>query len=364
MRESSALWFGGVLLGIGVGWYVFNSIDLSQNMIAWLFIILGAGMVLSGLMKWISPGTPFNRLGGSIAGGLVIALFMTQGFSFITGLSNIGGWGPFTAQDTATLTGASTEPGVYFKVDNLNGPVTVSTWDRNEYEVKAVVKARGFSQNEADQNLVKMTVSLSKDVVAGRQQLILKYDYPNTLNPPYSVEVAVKLPTSSEIDLNLRSSNGEIALTGISKGGTISLSSSNGRFIFTNVFADTITGSTSNGGIEGRVEAGVMEVSTSNGRIALTITGAVSGSYDLSTSNGLVEISAPSSAGYRLTAKTSNGAIDFSLPNLSYSKDTNTEKSAQTTGYDSFVVKMVIDVSTSNGNVEIGPSGAMIRVPV
>ncbi len=110
MRESSALWFGGVLLGIGVGWYVFNSIDLSQNMIAWLFIILGAGVVLSGLMKWISPGTPFNRLGGSIAGGLVIALFMTQGFSFITGLSNIGGWGPYTAQDTKTFTGASTSP--------------------------------------------------------------------------------------------------------------------------------------------------------------------------------------------------------------------------------------------------------------
>jgi len=359
MRESSALWLGGVLLGIGVGWYVFNPIDLSQNMIAWLFIIFGAGVVLSGLMKWINPSTPFNRLGGSIAGGLIIALFMTQGFSFITGLSNIGGWGPYTAQDTKTFTGAS-EPGVYFKVDSFNGPVTVSTWDRNEYEVKAVIKARGFSQNEADQNLEKMMVSLSKDVVGGRQQLILKYDYPNTLNPPYSVEVAVKLPASSEIDLSLRSSNGDIALTGISKGGTISLSSSNGRFTFTNVFADTITGSTSNGGIEGRVEAGVMEVSTSNGRIVLTIAGTVSGSYDLSTSNGLVEISAPSSAGYRLTAKTSNGAIDFSLPNLSYSKDVKTEKSAQTTGYDAFAVKIILDVSTSNGNVKMGPSGTIL----
>jgi hypothetical protein len=360
MRESSALWFGGVLLGIGVGWYVFSSIDLGLNTAAWLFIILGAGVILSGLMKWIRPGSPFNRLGGSIAGGLVIALFMTQGFSFIISLSGTGGWGPYTAQDTKTFTGASTEPDVYFKVDNINGPVTVSTWDRDEYEVTAVVKARGFSQNEADQNLAKMTISLNKDVVGGRQQLILTYDYPSTLILPYGVEVTVRLPASSEIDLNLGSSNGYIALTDILKGGMISLSTSNGRFTFTNVFADTITGSTSNGGIEGRVEAGVMEVSTSNGPIALTIVGGVSGSYDLSTSNGAVDISAPSSAGYRITAKTSNGAVDFSLPNLSYSKDTRTEKSAQTTGYDSFAVKIVLDVSTSNGNVKVEPSGTML----
>jgi hypothetical protein len=315
-------------------------------------------------MKWIRPGSPFNRLGGSIAGGLVIALFMTQGFSSIISLSGAGGWGTYTAQDTKIFTGVSTEPGVYFKVDNINGPVTVSTWNRNEYEVKAIVKARGFSQNEADQNLAKMTISLNKDVVGGRQQLILAYDYPSTLIPPYGVEVSVKLPVSSEIDLNLGSSNGAITLTDVLNGGVISLSTSNGKFTFTNVFADTITGSTSNGGIEGCVEAGVMEVSTRNGPIALTITGTVSGSYDLSTSNGAVNISTSSSAGYRLTAKTSNGVIDFSLPSLSYSKDTNTDKSAQTTGYDSFAVKMVIDVSTSNGNVKIGPSGAMIQVPV
>jgi len=350
----------GGLLGLGVGWYVFNSIDLSQNMIAWLFIILGAGVVLSGLMKWISPGTPFNRLGGSIAGGLVIALFMTQGFSFITSLSSLGSLGPFTAQDTKTFTGASTEPGVYFKVENFNGPVTVSTWDRNEYEVKAVVKARGFSQSEADENLAKMTVSLSKDVVGGRQQLVLDYDYPTTLIPPYNVEVDVKLPASSEIDLSLRSSNGDMILTDISRGGTISLSSSNGRFVFIDVYTDTITGKTSNGAVEGRVEASVMEVSTSNGRIALTIIDTASGSYDLSTSNGAVDISAPVSAGYKLSAKTSNGAIDLSLPNLNYSKDTKTEKSAQTTGYDAFAVKIILNVSTSNGNVKVGPSGTML----
>jgi DUF4097 and DUF4098 domain-containing protein YvlB len=360
MRESSALWFGGVLLGIGVGWYIFGSIDLSQNTMAWLFIILGAGVILSGLMRWVSPGSPFNRLGGSIAGGLVIALFMTQGFSFISSLSGTGGWGPYTAQDTKTFTGASTEPGVYFRVDNINGPVTISTWDRNEYEITAVVKARGFSQNEADQNLARMTITMNKDVVGGRQQLILTYDYPSTLNPPYSVVVTVKLPSSSKIDLNLASSNGYITITDILNGGTISLLSSNGRFTFTNVSADTITGSTSNGGVEGHVDARVMDVSTSNGSISLAITGSVSGSYDLSTSNGAVNISTPSSAGYRITARTSNGVVTFDLPNVSYSRDTNTDKSAQTTGYDSFAVKLVIDVSTSNGNVKIGPAGTTI----
>jgi len=360
MRESSALWFGGVLLGIGVGWYIFSSIEIGQNTMAWLFIILGAGVILSGFMRMIRPSSPFNRLGGSIAGGLLIALFMTQGFASIFNFSGIGGWGPYMAQDIKTFTGASTGTGVYLKVSNINGPVTVSTWDREEYEVTAVVKARGFSQNEADQNLAEMTISLNKDVVGGRQQLILTYDYPSTLNPPYGVEVAVKLPSSSRIDLNLASSNGYITLTEIMNGGTINLVTSNGRFTFTNVSAETITGSTSNGGVEGQVDAKVMDVSTSNGPISLTITSSISGSYDLSTSNGAVNVSTPSSAGYRITTRTSNGVVDFNLPNLSYSKNTNTEKSAQTTGYDSFVVKLVIEVSTSNGNVRIGPSGTMI----
>ena len=130
---------------------------------------------------------------------------------------------------------------------------------------------------------------------------------------------------------------------------------SNGRLVFSNVYAESITGTTSNGRIEGDVEATDTVLSTSNGKIDLTIPCSVSGEYDLSTSNGDIKLTVSSSAevGYDLDLSTSNGDIDINLSGLNYSLDQKTHKKAQSEGFSGKTVQIIIEASTSNGNIDV-----------
>ncbi len=55
----------------------------------------------------------------------------------------------------------------------------------------------------------------------------------------------------------------------------------------------------------------------------------------------------------RADLSTSNGVIDLGLPNLDYSRDTRTSKEAQTVGFSSKPVQVIIDASTSNASMDV-----------
>ena len=133
------------------------------------------------------------------------------------------------------------------------------------------------------------------------------------------------------------------------------METSNGPLVFNKISADSITGDTSNGGIEGTVEAPDTVLSTSNSGISLTLPCSVSGRYDLSTSNGNVKlkVSSSSQVGYDLDLATSNGDIDITLPGLEYSRNQKTSKEAQSEGFSTKAVQIIIEASTSNGNIDV-----------
>lgn len=348
MRESSGLGFGGFLLGIGVGWLIFRNLEVSHENFAYLIIIFGIGIAASALMSGLFPKVPVKGLIGGISGGLILSLFMTSGIGFITEIP--GGWVSegYQVEDTRTFNGILTADNAYLEVDNFNGPIRVQTWDRDEFNIDLKIKAR--TQKDLDD----LKINFEDKVVQGQSRLMLSYDIPLTAQRRYSIEVNVNLPSDASIDLDLDSSNGAIYLTDI-RGKSLKIETSNGQLIFEKVIAESIWGKTSNGRVQGQLESKDTYISTSNGKIDVTIPCTVSGLYELITSNGDIELSLSSSSnvGYDLDLSTSNGGLNLGLSDLNYSINKKTEKKAITEGFDFKQIQITLKADTSNGSIDI-----------
>ena len=353
MSNSPSLGFGGFLVGLGVGWFIFTTFDVTSNLFAWLMIIGGAAVVVSSLVSRTSFGRRTGGLVGGVIGGLLLSLIFTTGFGFID-MFDGGSLGTYRAETTESFTGAMAADSVYLNVDNFNGPVSVSTWDRSEFSVELLIKAKGTTTNEAERNLEDFVIDFAESMVQGQGRLVLGYDIPVTSYNKYSVQVEVFLPADAVIDLELESSNGAMSLKDV-VGGEIQLDTSNGAFTFDNVYVESINAETSNGAISGDLEAPDTYISTSNGAIYLTLPCTVTGEYILRTSNGQVDLSVSSfsDVGYDLDTSTSNGVVSIGLPNLDYSVNQRTSKEARTVGFEGKKIQITIDVSASNGNMDI-----------
>ena len=162
MAEKPAIGFGGFLLGLGLGWLVFSSMTFSSNVLAILLIIIGGTMALSGILRWVKL-TLFSNLVGGAMGGLVLALLLTQGFNIFTSFSGTDfSLLPYSSSQDTRLTGSLVESSIIFKSRNINGPVTIQTWDKDEYEVKLTIKAKGASQSEADKHLSEFKAEINE----------------------------------------------------------------------------------------------------------------------------------------------------------------------------------------------------------
>jgi hypothetical protein len=84
MSRSSGLGFGGVLLGVGIGWVAINYLDVSFDVFPYLLILVGVGIVASSVLF---KGQ--NRGMGELAGGLIGGLFLAVIFSGVFGLTDL-----------------------------------------------------------------------------------------------------------------------------------------------------------------------------------------------------------------------------------------------------------------------------------
>ena len=354
MSRPPNLGFGAFLIGLGGGWLLFRALDITRNVFAWLVILAGAAIIASSLISWKMPDINIGGIVGGLIGGLILSLFITSGFSFFTGGFNFGTLGDYRASDTMSYSGVMTADSVYLEVENFNGPIRVSTWEKSEYSIDVTIRARGTTTREAEQNIEDYTIEFDESAVGGQDSIVLGYDIPATWTSRYSVEVEAFLPREAFIDLDLVSSNGAISLTDIT-GETLTLRTSNGQISLDDVYAESIDADTSNARITGRFEAPDTSLSTSNGAIDLTLPCTVTGRYDLDTSNAVIDIEVSSSpdVGYSLNLSTSNGSVDFDLPNLSYTTNQRTRKVAKTTGFDAKEVQITITGSTSNSGVDV-----------
>lgn len=233
------------------------------------------------------------------------------------------------------------QPGGLLKVETQGGTIRVETSSEPKVTVVAKQKIRASSENEADEILEKLTLTIEQDsegVVAKS-----RYEKMNWGRMPVQVDFIVTVPTDYNVSLRTsggdvkvgdlagevraRTSGGNISLgkiggdvdAGTSGGnvslvegaGTVKLNTSGGNIRVERAAGDTSL-DTSGGDIEIKSVEGVVHADTSGGNVSAGIFGALKGDCELSTSGGRVRAVVDQGVGFNLDAATSGGGVDAS----------------------------------------------------
>lgn len=177
------------------------------------------------------------------------------------------------------------------ELDNINGPVHISSWDRNEVKVDAVKYA------DTKERLDEAKIEID----SGKDYLSIRTKYPDhnnnwnwgSHNNPASVEYTLTVPRAANLDeINLI--NGALDVTGIS--GEVRASCINGR-------------------LEAHDLSGRAKLSTINGRLDARFAQLSGQDVDLNSVNGSLELTIPSDSNAEVEASTVSGGIsnDFGL---------------------------------------------------
>lgn len=177
------------------------------------------------------------------------------------------------------------------ELDNLNGPVRVTAWDRNEVKVDAIKRAGN------KKSLEKARIQID----SGTNFLSIRTEYPEhnhtfwsdgKHDQPATVEYALTVPRNARLD-EIRLVNGDLDVEGVD--GEVHVSCVNGRLTSHNL-------------------GGRAELSTVNGKLEATVE-RLRSPLDVSSVNASVVLTLPSDAQAILEASTVNGGIsnDFGI---------------------------------------------------
>jgi DUF4097 and DUF4098 domain-containing protein YvlB len=191
--------------------------------------------------------------------------------------------GPLRARDTKVETRAL-DPGGSFSLENVNGRVTLTTWDEPRVRIEADRAAR------SEKGLRELRVEIEGD---GRR-VSVRTRTPRGFRFGGSggrVDYHVTLPADAEVRVS--TVNGRIEIEGLA--GAVRASATNGRVEIT--------------GAGGEVDASVV-----NGRInARYRVLDPDAHHRFSVTNGSIAVAVPEGPGGRLEARTVNGGVDSDL---------------------------------------------------
>jgi len=177
-------------------------------------------------------------------------------------------------------------PGGRVSVDNVNGKIEVVSWDRDEIEIVAVKKAKGFNSAE---RMEQVEIEI-EDRPGG---VSIRTVYPRGFGRKGSVSVHYELRVPREVDLELEATNGRIFVAKVS--GSVAAETTNGRIELE--------------GIEGAIDA-----STTNGSIRAELLAHNGEDIRCNTTNGSIRLALPSSIQAEIRAGVTNGSISSELP--------------------------------------------------
>ncbi len=191
--------------------------------------------------------------------------------------------GPFTEEfhQTYALT-----PDGRVELDNINGAVHISSWDRNEVKVDAVK----YADTKERLDEARIEVDSGSDHLSIRT----KYrDHDHTFdwgshNNPAGVEYTLTVPRAVRLD-EIRLINGALDVTGVN--GEVRASCINGKLQAHNL-------------------SGHARLSTINGRLDARFDRLSGAALELSSVNGPVELTIPSDSKAEIDASTVSGGID------------------------------------------------------
>ncbi len=175
------------------------------------------------------------------------------------------------------------------ELDNINGDVHISSWDRNEVKVDAV-KYAGTKERLED---AKIEIDSEKDSLSIRtkyREHDLNFNWGSHYNPA-GVEYTLTVPRTVRLD-EIKLINGELDLAGVS--GEVRASCINGR-------------------LDARDLAGRTHLSTVNGRLEARFEQLAANWVELNSVNGSLELTIPSDSQAEIEASTVSGGISNDL---------------------------------------------------
>lgn len=175
-------------------------------------------------------------------------------------------------------------PSGTFDLQNVNGPVEVSSWDRHEIEIHAVKTAQRSTQ---DLDRVSIEVNATPNAVSVNTR------YPHDEGVEVMVQYRIRVPQNCVLS-RVTSVNGGLRVSGVSNTREI-------RSV--------------NGNVEILESSGQIKATTTNGNIHVELR-RFDDSHSLSaeTVNGSVLVAMPSEAGASLDILTMNGDFRSELP--------------------------------------------------
>jgi hypothetical protein len=225
-------------------------------------------------------------------------------------------------------------PGGKVRLNNTNGQISVTPWDKDSVEVYAEIEVRAGSQGDAEalMNRVEILIEQHSD------RLLVEADYPKAMGgdglwdwifgrkPKVKVEFWLRVP--SKTDLQLKSVNGGVQVRDVE--GSASLRTTNGS-----VDADGIEGSVSARTVNGRIQVGLNHVD-------------VDGEMSFHTTNGSIRLYLPEDIEADIEASTTNGSISTDFPMEVRGKFNRKRVRGRINGGGGF-----IDLHTVNGSIQI-----------
>ncbi len=177
------------------------------------------------------------------------------------------------------------------ELDNINGDVHISSWDRNEVKVDAVK----YADTKERLDEAKIEIDARNDSIS------IQTKYPNhdhtwnwgSHNDPAGVEYTLTVPRAARLD-EIKLINGELDINGVS--GEVNASCINGR-------------------LEAHNLAGRARLSNINGKMDARFDQLAGQRVELNSVNGSVDLTIPSDSNAEVEATTVSGNInnDFGL---------------------------------------------------
>lgn len=222
------------------------------------------------------------------------------------------------------------KPGARIAVSNVNGRVTIASWDQAKVRVVATKEVEGSKQDLKELMAALKVELVPRDgglTVTTRQPkhehgIASIFDALSGNNIDYEVTYEITVPRN--MNVAVENTNGTVSLSNVT--GVLTLETTNGRIAVANC-AGSVSASTTNGSIEAqlvRMEKKPMRFETTNGRISVSLPKSAAVDLDASTTNGAIESALPvatrslgknslrgsiNGGGTPLTIRTTNGGI-------------------------------------------------------
>ena len=201
-----------------------------------------------------------------------------------------------------------------------NGGISVEGWDNKNIRVKAIVKVKAESNEEAREILSNIDILTTNNTINARG--------PKLSKSRRSWTVSYRIMVPQNMDLNLTALNGGISIQNVN--GELDLKTLNGGIKLKEISGD-VDARTTNGGINAvldgkRWRGKGMELHTTNGSVKLTIPKNYSAELEAGTVNGGIKIDFPvkvqgwikkslkttlGKGGAPIKARTINGSINI-----------------------------------------------------